>query len=155
MLSSADLHVGDLDFGEVLPVPSVPAIAGAAREPKDSDLFILAVPHDLGGNLGALDVWLAALHVLPVARDQHVVERDFVPRLRIEQRDPNRDSRLGAELATTGGENGVGHRAGTLTGAYGSVKGVYATAYCSVTSRPAGLAIILNSSSLIIGSSRT
>src|SRR5712671_5886016 len=122
MLPSADLHVGDLDFGEILPVPSVPAIAGAAREPENPDLLILAVPHDLGGDLGALDVWLAALHVLPVARDQHVVERDFVPRLRIEQRDPDRDARLGAELATTGGENRVTHRARNLSRGLGLVK---------------------------------
>src|SRR6266498_2075380 len=114
MLSSADLHVGDLDFSEVLPMPGVAAIAGAARKPKDSNLLVLAVPHDLGRDLGTLDVWLAALDFLPVARDQHVVERDFVPRLRIEQRDLDRDSRLGAELAATGRENRVTHRARNL-----------------------------------------
>src|SRR6185437_1925506 len=114
MRSSADLYVGDLDFGEVLPVSGVAAIPGAARKPENPDLLVLAVPHDLGGDLGTLDVWLAALHVLPVARDQHVVERDFVARLGIEQRDPDRDSRFGAELAAAGRENRVAHGSGTL-----------------------------------------
>src|SRR5436190_2047118 len=114
MLSSADLHVGDLDFGEILPVPGVPAVTGAAREPEDPDLLVFAVPHDLGSHLGTLDVWLAALHVLPVARDEHMVERDFVPRLRIEQRDLDGDARLGAELTATGCENRVTHRARNL-----------------------------------------
>src|SRR6267378_8049125 len=122
MLPSADLHVGDLDFSEVLPVPSVAAIAGAAREPENPDLLVLAVPHDLGGDLGTLDVWLAALHFLPVARDQHVVERHFIARLRIEQRDLDRDSRFGAELPATGGENRVTHRARNLSRDLGLVK---------------------------------
>src|SRR5712664_185415 len=122
MLPSADLHVGDLDFSEVLPVPSVAAIAGAAREPENPDLLILAVPHDLGGDLGALDVGLAALHFLAVARDQHVIERHLVPRLRVEQRDFDRDARLGAELTATGGENRVTHRARNLNRDLGLVK---------------------------------
>src|SRR6266446_3047391 len=122
MLPSADLHVGDLDFGEILPVPGVPAVTGAPREPENADLLVLAVPHDLGGDLGTLDVWLAALDFLPVARDQHVVERDLVPRLRVEQRDLDRDARLGAELAATGGENRVTHRARNLNGDLGLVK---------------------------------
>src|SRR2546421_12556325 len=107
MRSSADLHVGDLDFGEVLPMPGVAAIAGAAREPEDPDLLVLAVPHDLCRDLGTLDQRLAALHLLAVARDPHLIERHLVPRLRVEQGDLDRDSRLGAELAATGGENRV------------------------------------------------
>src|SRR6266516_3938626 len=114
MLSSADLHVGDLDFSEVLPMPGVAAIAGAARKSKDSNLLVLAVPPDLGRDLGTLDQRLAALHLLAVARDQHVIEGHLVPRLRVEQRDLDRDSRLGAELATTGRENRVTHRARNL-----------------------------------------
>src|SRR6266446_2936431 len=114
MLSSADLHVGDLDFGEVLPVPTVAAIPGAARKPENPDLLVLAVPHDLGGDLGALHVRRPALDLLAVARDEHVIERYLVPWLGIEQRDFDRDSRLGAELATTGGENRVTHRARNL-----------------------------------------
>src|SRR6266403_1514433 len=107
MRSSADLHVGDLDFGEVLPVPGVATIAGTARKPEDFHLLVLAVPHDLGGDPGALDVWLAALHFLAVARDQHVVERDLVPRLCVEQRDLDGDPWLGAELTSTGGKDCV------------------------------------------------
>src|SRR2546426_10808074 len=114
MLSSADLHVGDLDLGEVLPVPTVAAIPGAARKPENPDLLVLAVPHDFGGDLGALDVWLAALHVFPVARDEHVVERDFVPRLGVEERDLDRDAPLGAELTATRGKYRVAHRARDL-----------------------------------------
>src|SRR5256885_13674503 len=114
MLSSADLHVGDLDFGEVLPVPSVAAIPGAARKPVNPDLLVLAVPHDLGGDLGALHVRRAALNLLAVARDEHVIERYLVPRLGIEQRDLDRHARVGAELAGAGGKDWVWHRGGTL-----------------------------------------
>src|SRR6266480_3487660 len=99
MRASADLHVGNLDFGEILPVPTVAAIPGPAGEPENADL-----------------------HVLAVARDQHLVERHFVARLRIEQRDLDRDSRLGAELAAAGGENGITHRAGRLIGTWNWVK---------------------------------
>src|SRR5437870_12940119 len=122
MRSSADLHVGDLDFGEVLPVSTVTAIAGAARKPENPDLLVLAVPHDLGGDLGTLDVGLAALHFLAVAGNQHVIERHLVPRLRVEQRDLDRDARLGAELTATGGENRVTHRARNLNRGWGLVK---------------------------------
>src|SRR5213078_2518810 len=122
MRASADLHVGNLDFGEILPVPTVAAIPGPAREPENADLLVLAVPHDLGGDLGTLDVWLPALHVLPVACDQHLVERHFVARLRIEQCELDLDSRLGAELAAAGGENGITHGGGALNGSWDCVK---------------------------------
>src|SRR3989442_13684850 len=107
MLSSADLHVGDLDLGEVLPVPSVAAIPGAARKPENPDLLVLAVPHDLGGDLGALHVRRAALDLLAVARDEHVIERYLVPRLGIEQRELDRHARFGGALTTTGGKDCV------------------------------------------------
>src|SRR3989442_7796779 len=74
MLSSADLHVGDLDLGEVLPVPTVAAIPGAARKPENPDLLVLAVPHDLGGDPGALHVRRPALDLLAVARDERSEE---------------------------------------------------------------------------------
>src|SRR6266511_2769037 len=114
MLSSADLHVGDCDFGKGLPMTGVTAIPGAARKPEDANLLVLTVPHDFGGDLGPLNVWLAALHFFAVARDQHVVERDLVPRLCVEQRDLDGDARLGAELTSAGSENRVTHRARNL-----------------------------------------
>src|SRR6266446_521242 len=114
MLSLADLHVGDLDLGEVLPVPAVTAIAGAAREPEDPNLLALAVPHDLGRDLRALHLRGAGLDVLAVARHENVVERDLVSRLRVEQRHLDRNSGLGPELGTTGREDRVTHRARNL-----------------------------------------
>src|SRR5437899_11682361 len=114
MLSSADLHVGDLDFGEVLPVPTVAAIPGAARKPENPDLLVLAVPHDVGGDLGALQVRRAALDLLAVARDEHVIERRLVPRLGFEQWDLDRDARRGADMAASGSENRVTQSARNL-----------------------------------------
>src|SRR2546423_5899884 len=115
MRSSADRHVGDLDFGEVLPVSRMTPISGAPREPENPDFLALAMADDLGGDLGALHARHARLDVLAVAGHEDLVERDLVPRLRIEQRDLDRDARLGAELLAAGGENGVGHRARNLT----------------------------------------
>src|SRR5215510_4350869 len=106
MLSSADLHVGDLDFGEILAVPAMAAITGAAREPEDADLLALAVADDFGRDLRALYAWRAGLDVLAVRGDEDLVERDLVARLRIEQRDLDRNARLGAELLAAGEENG-------------------------------------------------
>src|SRR5687767_2526498 len=122
MLSSADLHVGDFDFRKVLAMPGVPAVPRAAREPEDPDLLALTVAHDFGRHLGALHLRRPRLDVLPVARDEDVVERHLIARLGIEQRDLDRDSWFGAELRAAGGENGVGHRAGTLVGIRSSVK---------------------------------
>src|SRR6266566_1141665 len=173
MRSSADLYGGDLDLGEILPVPGLAPVSGAPRKPENPDLLVFAVAHDFGRHLGALHHRRTGLDIFTVAGDQDAVERHLSTRLRIQQRDLDRDARFGAELAPAGRENGVGHRVGTLTGAWDWVKGArssvhgadcsllrapcfrHATAYCSVTSRPAGLAIIRNSSSLIIGSSRT
>src|SRR2546428_4592031 len=111
MLSSADLRVGDLDFGEVLPVPTVAAIPGAARKPENPDLLVLAVPHDLGGDPGALHVRRPALDLLAVARDEHVSVRYLVPWLGIQQPGFDRDSPLRPAPATTRGSNRVTHRA--------------------------------------------
>src|SRR2546428_5679646 len=157
MGSSADLHVLDLHFRERLPVAGVPSEPRAAREPVDLDLLVLAVPHHLGRHLRPSHGRLPGVHVLAVARQENLVEGNLAPGIGLEQRHLDRDPRLGPELAAASGEDGVGHGPGTLIGAYGSVKGArsQATAYCSVPSLPAGLAIIRNSSSRIIGSSRT
>src|SRR6266850_4967048 len=114
MRSSADLHVGDLDFGKVLPVPRVTAVAGAAGEAEDPNLLALAVPYDLGGDLGAFHLGRTRLDVLPVARHEDVVERDLVPRFGVEQRHLDGDAGLGPELGTAGREDCVTHRARNL-----------------------------------------
>src|SRR2546425_1314340 len=179
MRSSADLHAGDLDLGEILPVPGLATVAGAPRKPENPDLLVFTVAHDFGRNLGALHHRRTGLDVFTVAGDEDAVERHLSTRLRIQQRDLDRDARFGAELSATRGENGVGHTGRNLNRDNRLVKSGHgkretghgtatfpvsrltfpdscqATAYCSVTSRPAGLAIIRNSSSLIIGSSRT
>src|SRR6266699_1530977 len=122
MRYSADLHVGDLHFGELLAMPGMPAIPGAAGETKDAHLLVLAVAHDLGRHLGALHRRLAGRHVLAVAREQHLVERDLGARLGFEQRHPDNQTRLGLELLAADGENGVGHGSGTLMVPWVSVK---------------------------------
>jgi len=43
------------------------------------------------------------VYLLPVARQQHAVEGHLAPGLGCEQRDLDRDSRLGAKLSSTGG----------------------------------------------------
>src|SRR6266566_3374556 len=122
MRSSADLHVGDLDFGKVLPVPRVAAIAGAAGEAENPDLLALAVPHDLGGDLGTLHLRRTRLDVLPVAGQEDVVERHLVPGFGVEQRHLDGDAGLGPELGTNGGEYRVGHGRRTLIRTCTSVK---------------------------------
>src|SRR5256885_14458355 len=97
-------------------------VPGAAREPVDLDLLALPVAHDLGRDLGALHDRLPRMHLLAVARQQHAVERHLAPGLRFEQRDLDRDSRLGAKLGATGRENGVGHWARKLERAIWIVK---------------------------------
>src|SRR5204862_3810233 len=116
------LHNLNLDFGEILPVTGAASIAGAAREPEDADLVALAVPHHLGGHLGAAHQRLPRLHLLPVADQQHAVEGHGLPGLGREQRHLHGAAGLGLELLATGGENGVRHSARTLTGPWGSVK---------------------------------
>src|ERR671937_2560200 len=112
MRTSADRYVGDLDFREMLAMSSLAAIAGAARKPKDPNLFILPMPHDFGRDFRALDEWCPRLGLLPVARDQHLIERHLFARLCREQRDLDRDAGLGAKLAAAGRKYCVGHRAG-------------------------------------------
>src|SRR6266566_6202928 len=123
MRSSADLYAGDPDLGEILPVPGLAPVSGAARKPENPDLLVFAVAHDFGRNLGALHHRRTGLDVFTVAGDQDAVERHLSTRLRIQQRDLDRDARFGAELPTAGREYRVGHRAGTLTGAWDWVKG--------------------------------
>src|SRR3989442_10387707 len=43
--TSAELHVGDADFGDRLPVAGVAAVTGAAGGAGDSDLWAPGVPH--------------------------------------------------------------------------------------------------------------
>src|SRR2546427_8977695 len=102
MRSSADLHAGDLDLGEILPVPGLATVAGAPRKPENPDLLVFTVAHDFGRNLGALHHRRTGLDVFTVAGDQDAVERHLSTRLRIQQRDLDRDARFGAELPTAG-----------------------------------------------------
>src|SRR6266513_937704 len=122
MLSSADLHVGDSDLGEILPMPGVAAITGATGKAENPDLLVLAVTHDLGGHGRPLEQRRAGLNLLAVARCEHAIERHLVARLGREERDFNRDSRLRAELATARRENRVAHRARNLNRDLGLVK---------------------------------
>src|SRR5207253_8360470 len=62
------------------------------------------------------------LPLLSIHRQQHAIERHLAPRLRLEQRDLDGDSRLGAELGATGREDGITHRARTLISTWSSVK---------------------------------
>src|SRR5437879_12532469 len=64
---SPDLHVLDLDLGEILPVPCPAPVPGAARKPEDPDLLALAVPHHLRGYLGATLYRLASVDFLAAA----------------------------------------------------------------------------------------
>src|SRR6266566_3399105 len=139
MRSSADLYAGDPDLGEILPVPGLAPVSGAARKPENPDLLVFAVAHDFGRNLGALHHRRTGLDVFTVAGDQDAVERHLSTRLRIQQRDLDRDARFGAELAPAGRENGVGHRVGTLTGAWDWVKGARSSVHgadCSLLRAP-------------------
>src|SRR5882762_10918703 len=114
MRSSADLHVGNLHFGEILTMPRLAAIPGAAGEPKDADLLPLAVAYDFGGDLRAFDGRLPGLDVLAVRGEQDAVEGHLAPRLGGEQRHLDGDPFFGAKLLAAGGENGVRHRARNL-----------------------------------------
>src|SRR6058998_3277778 len=64
MVPSADLHVLDSHFRERLAVAGMPPEARAAREPVNLDLFVLAVPHDLGRHLRPSHCRLPGVHVL-------------------------------------------------------------------------------------------
>src|SRR6266571_5001300 len=121
--SVLELYVRDLDLGELLPVAGVAPVPGAAREAIDPDLFALGMPHHFGRHLGALENRLAGVHVLPVTREQHLIERHLAPGLGREQRDLDRDAGLGLELAAAGRKNGVRHRARNLNRYKGLVNG--------------------------------
>src|SRR5256885_16958829 len=98
MLSSADLHGGDSDLGELLPMPGVAAVTGATGKAENPDFLVLAVTHDLGGHRRSLEQRRAGLNLLAVARCEHAIERHLVARLAPEERDFERDPGLGAEL---------------------------------------------------------
>src|SRR5438445_13661486 len=72
---SPDLHVLDLDLGEILPVPCPAPVPGAARKPEDPDLLALAVPHHLRCPLGPTPHRLPRLHRLAVAAPQTRIGR--------------------------------------------------------------------------------
>src|SRR5437879_11961250 len=74
---SPDLHVLDLDLGEILPVPCPAPVHGAARQPEDPDPLALAVPHHLGGHLGATHERFTPMRLLACAdhQDVHAVYR--------------------------------------------------------------------------------
>src|SRR5260370_2411956 len=74
-----ELHVGDLDLGEPLPMPGVAPVPRAPGEPVDLDLLALAVSHDLGRHLRSLEHRLSGLPMLPVTPDQHAVEPHLRP----------------------------------------------------------------------------
>src|SRR5947208_11120414 len=122
MLSSADLHVGDSDLGEILPMPGVAAITGATGKAENPDLLVLAVTHDLGGHGRSLEQRRAGLNLLAVARCEHAIERHLIARLGREERDFDCDSRLRAELATARRENRVADRSRHTNSNWGSVK---------------------------------
>src|SRR5437762_1728607 len=122
MLPSADLHVGDSDLGEILPMTGVAAITGATGKAENPDLLVLAVTHDLGGHGRSLEQRRAGLNLLAVARCEHAIERHLIARPGREERDFDRDSRLRAELATARRENRVAHRARNLNRDLGLVK---------------------------------
>src|SRR5438874_9569070 len=122
MLSSADLHVGDSDLGEILPMPGVAAITGATGKAENPDLLVLAVTHHLGGHGRPLEQRRAGLNLLAVARCEHAIERHLVARLGREERDFDRDPGLGAELSAAGGEDCIAHGPRTLIGMGTSVK---------------------------------
>src|ERR1051325_6588113 len=110
MVSSAERHVADFHFGELLAVPGVTPVARAPREPEDADLLALAVPPPLARYPGALHHRGAGVDLLAVARQQHPIERHRGPGLGVELGHLDRSPRLGPELLAAGDENGVRHR---------------------------------------------
>src|SRR5260370_8518339 len=60
-----ELHVGDLDLGEPLPMPGVAPVPRAPGEPVDLDLLALAVSPDLAPPLPPLDPRLPVRTILP------------------------------------------------------------------------------------------
>src|SRR5579862_9682489 len=126
-------------------------VSGAPGEAEDADLLAEAVAHHFGRDLSAGHERGAGAKDVAVAGDQDPIEDDGCPGLLGEQGDLHRGPRFGAELPAAGGENRIAHRRREPKGP--SRLG-QATAYCSVTSRPAGLDIMRNSSRRIIGSSR-
>src|SRR2546430_13536582 len=99
MLSSADLHVGDSDLGEILPMPGVAAVTGATGKAENPDFLVLAVTHDLGGHRRSLEQQRAGLNLLAVARCEHAIERHLVAPLAREDREFDRDPGFVAGLS--------------------------------------------------------
>src|SRR2546422_10961972 len=78
--TSAELHVGDADFGERLPVAGVAAVTGAAGEAGDPGLGAPAVPDHFDPPLRGLHDQLPPVRFLAVAPAQHAGPSDFSPR---------------------------------------------------------------------------
>src|SRR5260370_14447516 len=111
-----ELHVGDLDLGEPLPMPGVAPVPRAPGEPVNLDLLALAVSHDLGRHLRPLEHRLPGLDMLPVTREQDALERDLRPRLGGEARHLDREHGLGLGLAAAVAKDGRRPGGRTLVG---------------------------------------
>src|SRR5687768_12653584 len=98
MTASADLHVGNLHFGELLAVAGLPAVVLAALELEDVDLLFLAVAHDLADDGCALHERRAGANGVAVRRKQHLVEGHLLARFLVHEREPERLPLFGPEL---------------------------------------------------------
>src|SRR5580658_779000 len=84
MSASAGADVRDLHLSELLAVIFLAQIVRAALELHDGDLGALAVAHDGGEHLAALERGLAHLHVRTLPDQEHLAEGDRGTRLRVE-----------------------------------------------------------------------
>src|SRR5919112_3928359 len=88
--SSAQLDVGDADFGVALPMSGFPAVVLPPLELEYVNLRLFALPDDLAGHLGPLHQRRARLDGLPVGREEHFLEGDLRAGLGLHQWEPER-----------------------------------------------------------------